>query len=41
MLKNDEELRGPSRRIKGHIEDKEYLGWGVCVVALWIHVVGS
>jgi hypothetical protein len=28
MPRNDEELRGPSHRTKGHIEDKEHLGIG-------------
>jgi hypothetical protein len=28
MLRNDEELRGPSRRTRGHIEKSEHLGVG-------------
>ncbi len=28
MPRNDEELRGPNYRTKGHIEDKEHLGMG-------------
>jgi hypothetical protein len=28
MPRKDEELKGPSRRTKGHIEDKEHLGMG-------------
>jgi hypothetical protein len=28
MLKDDEELRGPSYKTKGHIEVKEHLGMG-------------
>jgi hypothetical protein len=28
MLRNDEKLKGPSRRTKGHLEDKEHLGMG-------------
>jgi len=28
MPRNDEELKGSSRKIKGHIEDKEHLGMG-------------
>jgi hypothetical protein len=28
MLKYDEKLKGPSRRIKGHIKVKEHLGMG-------------
>jgi hypothetical protein len=28
LSRNDEELRGPSCRTKGHIEDKEHLGMG-------------
>ncbi len=28
MLRNDEKLRGSSRRTKGHIEDKEHVGMG-------------
>jgi hypothetical protein len=28
MPRNDEKLKCPSRRIKGHIYDKEHLGMG-------------
>jgi hypothetical protein len=28
MPRNDEELRGPSHRSRGHIEDNEHLGMG-------------
>ncbi len=31
MLRNDEELRGPNRRTRAHIEENEHLEWGVCV----------
>jgi hypothetical protein len=28
MPRNDEKMRGPSCKTKGHIEDKEHLGMG-------------
>jgi len=41
MSRNDEELKGPSRRTRGHIEESEHLEWGVCVTIPCICVVSS
>jgi hypothetical protein len=37
MPRNDEELRGPSHRSEGHIEDNEHLGMGsLCCNTLYL-----
>jgi len=41
MPRNDEELKGPSRRTRGHIEESEHPEWGVCVTIPCVCVVSS